>query len=268
MSEQSTRHPLIIASGLTKKFGAVTAVRNVDLTIYGGDCLAVFGPNGAGKTTLLRLIGGLLQPTAGRLCYAEGVADCSDPTCNQTHGLAGQQVHDSQSASSQTSEPIQRRRQVGYVSHQTLLYNDLTGRENLEFYARLYGLSAPRERAGAQLAKLGLRDAADSLVRGYSRGMKQRLTLARALLHEPRLLLLDEPYTGLDQHGGRLLSQLLQSVREEGRTVLLITHNLAEGLSLCNRALIQHRGRVVFEADRRTLDPGGFEQTYFQLVAQ
>ena len=119
------------------------------------------------------------------------------------------------------------RAQVGYVSHQSFLYNELTGFENLEFYGNLYDFREPRTRASEMLIKMGLEKVGQRLVREYSRGMKQRLTLARALLHVPSLLLLDEPYTGLDQHGSRLLTSVLRNVKEEGSTVILITHNLA-----------------------------------------
>ncbi|RPI20975.1 MAG: heme ABC exporter ATP-binding protein CcmA [Acidobacteria bacterium] len=227
--------PLVRLVKLTRKFGPVTAVRNVDLEIRTGDFIAIFGPNGAGKTTLLKMVASLLSPTSGKVVFS---ADGSS----------------------------RNRSEVGYVSHQTLLYNELTGRENLAFYGRLYSLPDPDNAASEMLLKMGLREAADLAVRGYSRGMKQRLTLGRALLHEPRLILLDEPYTGLDQHGSRILTEMLRSLREEGRTVLMITHSLAEGLELCTRVLIQHRGRLVFQSDRDAVDRAGFENLYFQTV--
>jgi len=227
--------PLVLLSGITKRFGVVRAVRNVDLKIFPGDFLTLFGPNGAGKTTLLRIIASLTHPTVGRIEFSEENAD-------------------------------QKRVRVGYVSHQSLLYNELTGFENLLFYGNLYGLDKPFRQASDMLTKMGLEEAGQRLVREYSRGMKQRLTLARALLHDPSLLLLDEPYTGLDQHGSRLLTRILRSVKEEGSTVLLITHNLREGLELCSRAVIQHRGRLVFEASPDELEMPHFENVYLQTV--
>jgi heme exporter protein A len=228
--------PLLVRlTALTRKFGPVTAVRQVDLDIRQGDFLAIFGPNGAGKTTLLRMIASLLPPTSGRVDFlGEGASS--------------------------------GRRLVGYVSHQTLLYNELTGRENLLFYARLYSLPSPSSAAERMLEEIGLGEAADLPVRGYSRGMKQRLTLARALIHEPQLLLLDEPYTGLDQHGSRLLTRMLARLREDGRTVLMITHNLSEGLELATRVLIQHKGRLAFQASREEVDRVEFEGVYFKTV--
>jgi heme exporter protein A len=227
--------PLVRLVNLTRKFGPVTAVKNVNLEIRRGDFLAIFGPNGAGKTTLLKMVASLLPPTSGKVVFL-------------TNG----------------SRP--NRSQVGYVSHQTLLYNELTGRENLAFYGRLYSLPEPEAAAEDSLERMGLREAADLPVRGYSRGMKQRLTLGRALLHEPQLVLLDEPYTGLDQHGSRLLTKILRSLREEGRTVLMITHSLAEGLELSSRVIIQNRGKLVFQATCDEVDRADFENVYFRAV--
>ncbi len=227
--------PLLRLSKLTKKFGAIRAVWNVDLEISRGDCLAIFGPNGAGKTTLLKVIASLTQPTNGEISF-------------KGHN--------------------RRRDGVGYVSHLSLLYNELTGMENLLFYARLFQIKDAQLRAAEMLSKMGLKEARNQPAREYSRGMKQRLTLARALLHEPQLLLLDEPYTGLDQHGCRLFTEVLRGLKQEGRTILLVTHNLGEGLELCNRVMIQNRGEVVFQAPREHVDPSGFERLYFQAVEE
>ncbi len=211
----------------------MTAVRRVDLEVLGGEFVAVFGPNGAGKTTLLRLIASLLSPSSGSILFSGAELD---------------------------------REQVGFVSHQSLLYNDLSGLENLVFFGRLHGLENPRRRASGLLEKMGLGPASEQRVAGYSRGMKQRLTLARALLHEPRLLLLDEPYTGLDQHGSRLLTDVLEGLKEQGRTILLITHNLMEGLRLATRIVIQHRGRIAFDAESKGLTRRELEEHYFRVV--
>lgn len=226
---------LLSLSQVSKRFGSVAALSNVDLEVCRGDSLAVFGPNAAGKTTLLRIVASLTKATGGRVEFRQ------DPGSN--------------------SLP-----RVGYVSHQSLLYNDLTGLENLFFYARLYDLDRPHGRAEAMLDRMGLGRAGGQLVREYSRGMKQRLTLGRALLHEPELLLLDEPYTGLDQHGGRLLTGLLRQVKEEGRTLVLVTHNLAEGLDLCDRAMVLHRGRLVWQQDPCRLSREELERLYFETV--
>lgn len=220
-------------SSVSRNYGLVRAVWKADLEVYPGDFIAIFGPNGAGKTTLVRIIASLTSPSSGSVTF-------------KGNSLA--------------------RSQVGYASHQSLLYNEMTGEENLVFYARLYNIPRPHARAQEMLGKMGLLEAREQRVRGYSRGMKQRLTLARALLHEPGLLLLDEPYTGLDQHGTRLLTSVLKGLREEKRTVLLITHSLNEGIELCTRLLIQHRGEIVFQARREDVDLEKLEQLYFRLV--
>jgi heme exporter protein A len=225
--------PLASLSGVTKRFGSVTAVWKVDLTIQPGDFWAIFGPNGAGKTTLLRMLARLTAPTEGQIDFP---------------GESG-------------SRPS-----IGYVSHQSLLYGELTGFENLVFFARLYGLPKPEERADELLERMGLTRARDRAARGYSSGMRQRLSLGRALLHRPRLLLFDEPYAGLDQHGSRLLTGVLEGVRAEGCTVLMITHNLGEGLALADHVAIMSRGQIVFRGRRDEFDSRGFEGLYFSLV--
>lgn len=220
---------------VVKRFGPVTAVRNVSLSIEKGQFISLFGPNGAGKTTLLQLIAQLARPTAGTLSFLDG-------------------------------DPQQLRKLIGYVSHQSLLYGQLTGFENLLFYARLYSLENPAQRATEMLQKMDLTRASHQLTATYSSGMKQRLTLSRALIHEPQLLLLDEPYAGLDQHGSRLLTDVLRQLRDQGRTIILITHNLSEGLMLADRVLIMRRGELMYEATRDQIDDNQFENLYFQIV--
>ncbi len=235
MSSPDSLSPLLRLRKLTKKFGVVTAVRNADLEIYPGDFVVIFGPNGAGKTTLLRMIASLTRPSSGEVTFFSSRSD-------------------------------RVREQVGYLSHESLLYNELTGLENLVFYARLYHVMDPESHCRDMLEKMGLAEASHRLVRNYSRGMKQRLTLARVLLHEPKLLLLDEPYTGLDPQGNRLLTDMLSRLKKQGRTVLLTTHNLAQGLTLCSRIIIQHRGGFVFQTASRDVKTTDFERLYFRMV--
>lgn len=222
-------------SNLTKRFGAFRAVSDLTLEIEKGQFATLFGPNGAGKTTLLKLVAGLLKPTSGTISLRFNGSGAG-------------------------------RRNVGYVSHQSLLYQEMTGIENLLFYSRLYGVARPRERSRRVLERMGLAGAGEKMVRKYSRGMKQRLTLGRALLHEPTLLLLDEPYVGLDQQGNRLLTSILRSLRDGTHTVLLVTHNLAEGLELCDRVLIQHRGSLVYDRSSDGLGPREVEVAYVGAV--
>ena len=189
----------------------------VSLTLAAGDCLALFGPNGAGKTTLLRLLGGLLRPTSGSAAI-EGIPLPGDANV---------------------------RARVGLVSHQTMLYDALTARENVEFAARVYGVSDVRTAANEVLARLGATSFADVRVRSLSRGMQQRVSVARAIVHKPSVLLADEPFTGLDASGAAALTGMLTELRDSGATIIIVTHNLDEALALCTSAAIMREGRFV-----------------------
>lgn len=209
---------LVAASGLTRRFGARTALDGVDVTVRRGEPLALFGVNGAGKTTLLRLLSGGLKPTQGSLAI-EG--------------------HDPRRA------PDRARSRIGLLSHQTLLYDDLSALENLLFFARLHGLARPHDRASALLEDVGLTDRAHEPIRGFSRGMQQRVALARALLHEPSLLLLDEPSSGLDARASVRLREALRDAGSRGATWIMATHDVEEGLALCPRWIALRRGQVI-----------------------
>ena len=225
--------------GLAKTFGAIQALAGLDLHVPAGESVAVFGPNGAGKTTLIRLLTLALRPTAG------------------SFRIAG-------------FEPRRAEREIrariGVISHHTYLYDDLTARQNLEFFGRLYGIAGPRGRAEELLELVGLSLRADDAVGGFSRGMQQRLSLARALVHEPSIVFLDEPFTGLDPHGARSLRRTLERLRAERRTVVLVTHNLGEGLELSDRWLILARGRLLAEGRSADADPAAFERDYFERL--
>jgi heme exporter protein A len=230
--------PVVEAEGLVRAFGARRAVDGVSFTLGEGECLALFGPNGAGKTTLLRLLAGLLAPTAGS-CRVAGVA-----------------LRDGRTA----------RAQVGLISHASMLYAALSARENVEFTARMYGLPDPRAAALRALSAMRVSDRADAPVRALSRGLQQRVSIARAIVHEPRLLLCDEPYTGLDEVGSASLTAALAERREAGAALLLVTHNLGEGLALATHAAIMRRGRFVrFEA-RSAVDATSYASAYRDLV--
>jgi heme exporter protein A len=209
---------LVVGRGLTRRFGAATALHAVDLTVRRGEPLAVFGANGAGKTTLLRLLSGGLKPTQGSLTI-----DGLDPR----------------------RAPARARGRIGLLSHHTLLYDDLSAVENLVFFARLHGLPQPLDRARAALVDVGLADRADEPVRGFSRGMQQRVALARALLHAPSLLLLDEPSSGLDARSSVRLAASLRDAASRGTTWVIATHDVEEGLALCPRWIALDRGRVI-----------------------
>ena len=226
--------PVLHAEGLVRSFGGRRAVDQVSFTLETGACLALFGPNGAGKTTLLRLVAGLLAPHQG-VVHVNGVP--------LRHGAAA-------------------RAQVGLVSHASMLYGAQTVRENVELAARLYGLGDPSAAAHSALELMGVADRADQLARTLSRGLQQRVSIARAMVHSPRLLLCDEPYTGLDPHASRTLRSVLERLRDGRRTVVLVTHNLGEGLELADRVVIQVAGRWVSDEPRSAIDPSSFEHTY------
>lgn len=229
--------PIIEARGLTKRFGSYLALDRVDLDLARGASLALFGPNGAGKTTLIRILASGLRATAGSLRVA-GL----DPA---VHGR-------------------DTRRIIGIVSHETHLYDDLSALENLLFFARLYGAPAPSERARALLDLLGLTDRAEDPVRTFSRGMQQRLALARAMVHDPAILFLDEPFTGLDPRAVSRLLDTLLGFRQSGRTLVVATHDLARGLDLSDRWIILARGRAIVQGCSAEAESSAFETTYFE----
>ena len=205
----------IVLAGAAKRFGTYTALHPIDLVIPHGQAVLLVGANGAGKSTLLRLMAGLCRPSEGRV---------------KING------HDPQ----RTPEA---RAEIGLLSHQTLLYDELTARENLRFFAQLYGLDDPDQRLAVALAAVGLNERLDQRVGSFSRGMKQRLAIARAILHGPSILLLDEPFTGLDTGACAALHRLLRRFRQEGRTCILVTHRLDEADGLVDRLLVIERGQ-------------------------
>jgi heme exporter protein A len=232
--------PALAVEDVSRSFGHVRAVRGVSFTLGAGDVLAIFGPNGAGKTTLLRILAGLLRPDRG------------------TVHLEGRRLLRGDAA---------RRGRIGLISHASLVYDGLTAAENLEFYARLYRLGDPRGRARSALAAVGLLERADSAAFTMSRGMLQRLAIARALLHDPTLVLLDEPFTGLDQRAAQALRDQLARLREERRTVVLVTHNMDEGLDLATHVAIQVAGRFV-ECAPRSGGSDAYRARYAEAVGR
>ena len=236
---QSSSTGAVATDSLGRQFGSRWAVEGVSLSIEPGGLLALFGPNGAGKTTLLRMLAGLLKPSAG------------------TARIGDEQLPGGSAV----------RRRVGIISHHTLLYDALTARENVEFAARLYGVREPRAAAGRALEMMGMSDRADTPVRALSRGMRQRVSIARATVHEPVVVLADEPFTGLDVSGSRALSGLLMNLRSTGAALMLVTHSIDEGLSLATHAAIMHRGRMIRSDRRADIDASTFGAEYASMVA-
>ena len=233
--------PVLEASGLVREFGPLRAVDGIGFSLGSGQLMTVFGPNGAGKTTLLRVLSGGLRPSEGEV------------------SLRGQRL--------KTGDPEWHRR-IGVLSHQSFLYGHLTLEENLRFFGTLFGLRDLPSRIPERLAQVGLEERAGSLARTLSRGMRQRLALARTLLHDPEFVLLDEPYTGLDAHAASVLRGVLASLKDGHRTVILVTHNISQGLELADRVAIQVRGRFVFLDERCGIDAGSFEQFYRERVEE
>ena len=229
--------PAVVARSVEKRFGHAVALTEIDLELSAGASLAVLGPNGAGKSTLLRLMAGLGRPTAGELEIAGGAAHQRDA-----------------------------RARVGLIADATFLYAQLTARENLIFVGRLYGVDDPGARADVLLAEEGLTDVAARPAGTFSRGMAQRLAIARALVHDPEIILLDEPFTGLDRRSGQRLTERLSALRAQGRTLVLVTHDFDRAAGLCERVVVLARGRILHESRDGGADAGAIEAAYLEVA--
>lgn len=229
----------VIAENVTKSFGNIQALSGVDLRVKSGEFLTIFGPNGAGKTTLIKLLSTLTKPTSGKLIIAN---------------------HDIK------KDPDKVRGLIGVISHDPYLYGSLSALENIKFFASLYGIPHAKEKVIDVIKQVGLESRMHDLVRTFSRGMQQRLAVARAIIHEPKILLLDEPYTGLDQHGGRIFRDLLKWLKSHNRTIIMTTHDLPEGLEFSNRVAILDRGKIVYEGDTGGVEITRFKEIYFEKI--
>ncbi len=228
--------PAVLVEGLWKYFGSYPALREVSLAIEPGAALALLGRNGAGKTTLLRILGGLSKPDRGRVAIFGASARAT--------GV---------------------RARIGVLGHGIGIYDELSALENLEFHARLRSVANPRQAAHAWLERTGLLAVRDGLAREFSRGMRQRLAVARAFLHEPSLLLLDEPFTALDDRAIAVLQGLLADARARGATIVMSTHQLREALELSTHVAMVQRGRIAFSGARTAemlADPGWLYREY------
>jgi heme exporter protein A len=232
--------PAVEANGVEKWYGPLPAVRGIDLALARGEFLTIFGPNGAGKSTLLRMLCGAVRPTRGTVRIGR------EDVAGDEEGW---------------------RRRIGLLSHQTFLYPGLSAAENLDFYARLYELPDRAGRVEQALREVGLLERRNDRARTFSRGMQQRLALARTLLHDPEVVFLDEPYTGLDPHASAMLRSVLDRLKDGRRTVVLVTHNLSQGLEQADRVAVQVGGRWVSDERRGEIDAAGWERVYTERVA-
>ncbi len=228
---------VVHAENLGKAFGRSVVLRDVTLNVAAGETVAIFGPNGAGKSTMLRLLAGLTTPTEGSLRLLG-----TDPAAGAVRG------------------------RIGLVAHQSFLYPDLTARENLVFYARMYGLDDVAARVETWLERVALVDVGDRPVRLFSRGMEQRLALARALIHDPDVVLLDEPWSGLDVAAADWLAALLRELHARSRTILVATHDFERGLAVATRVLIVHRGRVAWDGPVDAQSAAAIDAVYREIT--
>lgn len=223
---------------LSRTFGARKALDSLSFELPVGAFLSIFGPNGAGKTTLLKVLSTLTNPSKG------------------TAKVVGLDV---------VQDAVELRERIGFISHNPLLYPDLTAEENLLFFADIYGIDDPQGRVRELLTAVELDHRRLDTVSTFSRGMIQRLSIARALLHRPEVIFLDEPYSGLDPHAMDILDALIASVRSE-HTFVMISHDLPKGLELCSHALILAKGKAVLFAEREDIDPEAFAARYRATV--
>ncbi len=230
---------MIEARRLIKTFGLKPVLRGLDFHVEHGEFVALVGPNGAGKTTFLRILATLSKPSMGEVRVA------GYPLPAQATAV---------------------RRRLGVVTHQPLLYGDLTAEENLRFYGRMYAVLKLKRRIEVVLEMVGLNVRRRDLVRQFSRGMQQRLAIGRAILHDPEILLLDEPHTGLDQEAAAMLDTLLRDVADRGRTVVMTSHDLTRAADLAERVDILHKGKIATSVRRGEIAPAELPGLYYSVT--
>jgi len=229
--------PAVEAEKVTRRFGSRAAVHRVSFRIRAGRSVALFGPNGAGKTTLLRLLSSGLRPTGGDLRI---------------------------SGKTYRNAPLEIQAKIGVISHNSYLYDDLSCLDNLVFFGRLYGVREPVRRGEELLREMELAGRAGDPAGTLSRGMTQRLSIARSLVHDPAIVFLDEPFSGLDPHAATVLRTTIGRLRERNRTLVMVTHNISLGLRLSDEWLLMNRGRLVDQGESAGQDPDRFQEMHFR----
>ena len=232
---------VIEVKNLIKRFGHKQVLKNLNFSVAQGEFVAILGPNGAGKTTFLRILSSLSKPTFGSLKISGFLLP---------------------------RDAAAVRLKLGVVSHQPLLYGDLSAEENLQFYSRLYGMGKSNDRISEILSLVGLDKRRKDLVRTFSRGMQQRLAIGRAIFHDPEVLLLDEPHTGLDQDASNTLDRILTQVATRGRTVVMTSHDLARVANLASRFDVLSKGRILESIKSENLPTHGLLEFYQRVLSK
>lgn len=230
--------PALRVTGIEKRFGARRVLKSVDFELPQGASLVIFGPNGAGKTTLLRILSTLDRPSKG--------------TCEALELSYKEQVDEVRGC-------------IGFITHNPMLYLDLTARENLVLFARLYGVDDPDKAADEMLSLVELKHRANDKVRGFSRGMTQRIAIARAFINDPRIVFLDEPYSGLDPHAAGIVDRMLAESRQR-RTLVTVSHSLESGFAQASHVLLLAKGRQVLFSEQSQLEYDEFKNVYYEQV--
>lgn len=238
--QESNEVNFLSINNICKEFDCRSVLRSVSFQLHEGDFLSIFGPNGAGKSTLLNIIATLTKPSTGTI---------------EVNGF------------DLVEEPASFRKNLGVISHHSLLYDRMTARENLIFYAKMYHQEKPEQKADQLLDLVGLYERRNSETGSFSRGMRQRLSIARALVNDPVILLLDEPYSGLDQHASSILTDHLHQLMDRARTIIMVTHNLMHGLNTASRVGIMAKGRMIHFSDRRDVSSHTFEKYYLEQIS-
>ncbi len=232
---------MITAKKLVKRFGLKTVLKGMDFSVEQGEFVALIGPNGAGKSTFLRILSSLTRPSMGMV------------------RVAGYEL---------PKQAAEVRQRLGVVSHQPLLYVDLTASENLKFYGKMYNIPNLDARISEVLEMVGLTKRKNDLVRTYSRGMQQRLAIGRAIVHDPDVVLFDEPYTGLDQDASAMLDEVLRTVAARGRTVVMTSHDLARTEDIATRFDVLTRGKIAASATKDDFGRGNLLSFYKNVIAE
>lgn len=232
---------IVTLKNVFKIYGHVTALKNISFDINKGDFISIFGANGAGKSTLLKILSNQTRPTKGEIFYSS---------------IPAKKLQDSY------------RKKFGVISHQPFVYENLSALENLIFYGNLYGVKKAEKRAIELLKRVDLYSRRNDLIRTFSRGMLQRVSIARALVHNPEMIFLDEPYTGLDSVASLSLTNILKEQLEGNKTILMVTHDLKIGLGLSSKVIILNKGQIVYSENRSNINEASFEKLYLTYAGK